>query len=151
MSNSKFTPETVQKIISSVRLGLTYMRAAQLAGISHKTLNDWVNRGKASESEQYVKFYEDLQKANAECEVRHAGSLAEASRYDWRASAWVLERRFARDWGRHLDGDQAWQEQLIAAGYQPEEIMNEAMEYIISQHPELAGILSGSGDEDSDE
>jgi hypothetical protein len=43
---SKLTPE-IQKIIGdNISLGLTYRLAAEAPGITYKTLNQWVQRGK---------------------------------------------------------------------------------------------------------
>ncbi len=43
---SKLTPEIQQKIGDNISLGLTYRLAAESTGVTYKTLNIYMNRGK---------------------------------------------------------------------------------------------------------
>ena len=58
----KLTPEIQQKIGDNITLGLTYSLAASAAGITYKTLNDWINKGKTEKSEKYYQFFNYIQK-----------------------------------------------------------------------------------------
>ncbi len=42
----KLTPEIQQIIGDNVALGFTYSLAAEAAGITYKTLNQWLKRGR---------------------------------------------------------------------------------------------------------
>jgi hypothetical protein len=72
---SKLTEEMTQVICENIELGLSYNLTCQAAGITFETFNDWMKAGAAAER----------------------GSLA--------GDMWLLERRYAADYGRkdHLN------------------------------------------------
>jgi hypothetical protein len=47
---SKLTPELQQRIGDSIALGLTYSWAAESAGVTYKTFNEWLKKGQTEES-----------------------------------------------------------------------------------------------------
>ena len=63
---SKLTKEIQQRIGDNITFGLTYSLAASAAGITYKTFNDWLDRGKTEKSGKYYQFYQYIQKCNAE-------------------------------------------------------------------------------------
>jgi len=63
---SKLTPEIQLKIGDGISLGLTYALAANSAGVSYQTLNQWVRRGQTEKSGNYYNFYKFIQKCNAD-------------------------------------------------------------------------------------
>lgn len=90
---SKFTPDRVERILTALRAGNTRMAAAAYAGVHRDTLADWMARHSA--------FSADVQKAEADAEVRHVANIAKAAQDgNWTASAWWLERRRHQDWGK---------------------------------------------------
>lgn len=87
------TPEATAQIVRYVTRGLPVRTAATAAGVSVRSINDWLARGKAGE-EPFVDFYEAVELARAEFQAVHAGVIDDAGRMgDWKASAWLLERR----------------------------------------------------------
>ena len=42
---SKMTPEITKRIGENIALGLTYALAAELAGVTYKTYNEWNQKG----------------------------------------------------------------------------------------------------------
>ncbi|MGH8544065.1 MAG: hypothetical protein ACREX3_10650 [Gammaproteobacteria bacterium] len=84
--------------------------AAAFGGIGRSTLYDWLGRGARAEVDQevpmpeeeipFVEFFLAVQKALAEWELQQLEAIAEAGKKDWRASAWLLERRFPDQYGR---------------------------------------------------
>jgi DNA invertase Pin-like site-specific DNA recombinase len=62
----KLNPEIQQRIGEGVSLGLTYSLAAESAGITYQTLNQWLQRGKNSTSGKYYQFAQHIKKCNAE-------------------------------------------------------------------------------------
>ncbi|MBV6343589.1 hypothetical protein HWQ67_18640, partial [Candidatus Magnetobacterium casensis] len=48
----------------------------------------------------YKKFSDGVQKAMASAEIRDVLIIGEASKTQWQASAWRLERKFPKRWGR---------------------------------------------------
>ena len=129
---SKFTKTTVTKLITGVRRGLPYHLAAAAAGISEDTFYAW-QRGEfpASADEALkVQFSESLTRAKGEAANHLTRRIYDASREDWRAAAWILERRFPKDYGKDaealqkLEELQAALEQWRAAGSPPIPLRN---------------------------
>jgi hypothetical protein len=90
---SKFTAPVKERIIEALRAGTTYEIAAQYAGISRSTLYEWIKKGEGFDTGAYRTFYDNVKKAEAEGAVVHLGTIAQASKKDWKAAAWLLERR----------------------------------------------------------
>lgn len=94
-------PEVIEMICEDLRQGLTIRAASIRAGITEQTYHRWNNR----EEEPYRTFREAVARAIADSEqallasVRRAASGSEGVPYDWRAAAWLLERRFHETWG----------------------------------------------------
>jgi hypothetical protein len=98
---SKLTPEIQQKIGDGISLGLTYALAANSAGLSYQSFNQWISKGKTEKSGKYFEFYRYIQKRNADA----AKALLErinlaAKAGDTRICMFILERRFSEDFGR---------------------------------------------------
>jgi hypothetical protein len=91
--DTKYTPETVKKIVDALSAGNTRGASSAYGGISQKTLERWMKR--------YVDFDEAVKDAEARAEVGHVANIAQAAKSgNWTASAWWLERRRHQDWGR---------------------------------------------------
>ena len=102
---SKYTPETVAKIIEAIKMGATYELAAGYAGIHYDTFNEWMKH-KAEFSEQ-VKSAEGVGAMIWLAKIERA-----ASDGNWQAAAWKLERRYPHMYGKtvqqHEQGEQPW-------------------------------------------
>lgn len=96
----KLTPELQQKIVDAIRMGAYIETAAAYAGINKSTLYDWMKRGARAKSGKYKEFSNAVEKALAESEMRDLAVIAKASRENWQAAAWRLERKFPDRWGR---------------------------------------------------
>jgi len=57
---SKLTPDITRRIGDGVSLGLTYALAAESSGITYKTFNEWMNKGKIEKSGKSFHFYQPL-------------------------------------------------------------------------------------------
>lgn len=90
-----YNAERHRVIVESVREGNFRETAAAKAGVSSVTLRNWERAG-ARGKEPYVQFATDLDQAEAEAESTMLSSLKAAGLADWRALAWVLERRGAK-------------------------------------------------------
>ena len=124
---SKFTKTTVSKILAGVRRGLPYHLAAAAAGISERTFYAW-QRGEFPESADEAlkqQFLQGLTRANGEAADRLTRRIHDASVMDWRAAAWILERRYPKDYGKDAEALQKLEElkaaleQWRAAGSPP--------------------------------
>lgn len=102
---TKFTKPTVDALLAGILAGLPYHLAASAAGISETTFHDW-QRGKLprnADKQLKAEFLEASTRARGESARRFAALISTAAKDDWRAAAWMLERRFPRDFGR--DGE----------------------------------------------
>ncbi len=99
---TKFTPETVNTILAGVRAGLPYRLAAEAAGIHSDTFNEW-RQGRfprGADKDLKAAFSDQLTRAKGESALRLAGLISRAATDDWRAGAWLLERRWPEDFAR---------------------------------------------------
>jgi len=102
---TKLTPERQDTICKAIRLGATYLLAAQAAGITYATLWAWMDKGKNGVAQIYVDFLDAVKKEEAlhsqECleNIRSAGFHHQ----QWTAAAWLLERRYPREYGKEAE------------------------------------------------
>lgn len=87
-----------EMICRAIRAGAPMRHAAAYAGVAPSTFWDWLKNGRAEgASLELRRFVLEVDKAVAECVV--AGVAKISSSDDWRAHAWVLERRFPQELG----------------------------------------------------
>jgi len=91
---TKFTEETRKKILWALRLGNYRKTAAEYAGISERTLGDWLLQGSEQEDTDFADFRKEVLEAEQAAEVRALGVIQQAANRDWKAAAWYLERKF---------------------------------------------------------
>lgn len=99
---TKFTPETVRAILTGIRAGLPYRLAAEAAGVSYQAFNEW-QQGRfprGADKDLRVEFLDQLTRARGESARRLRALISTAAVDDWRAAAWMLERRFPKDFAR---------------------------------------------------
>ncbi|MFO0658897.1 MAG: hypothetical protein U0165_03550 [Polyangiaceae bacterium] len=95
------TPEVSAKICAAIRDGHTFEDSARLAGISKTTFHRWMRRGKREgELSALRSFRVDVEKATLDARVTLVSIIWEASKRDWRAAAWFLERRYPEEYGK---------------------------------------------------
>ena len=101
------TVAQAEAIALAVSAGASYRAAAQSAGVAESTLHSWLARGRAEQGatkrapgeQSYVLFVDAVEEAAARAEVRTAALIAKAAETDWRAAAWLLERRDPETFG----------------------------------------------------
>jgi len=100
---SKFTPETIRRLLEAIALGATYAAACRYAGITFETFNQW-RRGhvpRLANPKLKAEFSDGLTRAEAEAEMYALAAIrTAAANGEWRAAAWWLERRHPRDYGK---------------------------------------------------
>ncbi len=102
---SKLTAEVSEKIVRAIRAGNYPAVAAAHTGVHPSTYYRWMERGEldgdAPEDDPYRRFRAEVERAIADAEAAEVGLVLKAARDgDWRAAAWLLERRFSERWGR---------------------------------------------------
>ena len=80
------------EICKYVRAGAPLPQACEAAGISWNTAKEWLRRGKAKER-PYAAFVAACRQAKARWAVAQTISITKAAPKDWKAGAWLLERR----------------------------------------------------------
>ena len=152
---TRLTKSIKETILKGIRLGLTYERAAQLAGIGTSTFYRWKQHGQERETGIYREFWEALKKAEVEGEAANIQVIAQAARGDkdragqWTAAAWLLERRHPARWAKVTKLEVTWQEKVIAlyrsGAVTQEDIIEELGEPLAQELFESAGIAINSG------
>jgi hypothetical protein len=98
---TKMTSGITKRIGDNIALGLPYALAAEAAGITYQTFNEWHKKGKNSKSGEYFEFYKFIQKCNADAAKNCLERLNEAAKAgNCTVCMWILERRLSEDFGR---------------------------------------------------
>jgi transposase len=104
------TDQIREQIERELSEGVPVYVVAQSAGVSKRTLHSWLADGRVIrrprlrlvDDEVPVREEPDdeFEDVDATFERALVGSVLRASRDDWRAAKWLLERRYPRKWGR---------------------------------------------------
>ena len=96
---TKLTSEVVDAVTKAIADGVPQRTAAALAGVSESTLQNWLKAGRERTTVAFVQFLERVKKARAEAVAVAIANINRASRRDWRAAAWWLERMHPDQYG----------------------------------------------------
>ena len=98
--STKFTPRARRIVLEYLRDGTFKSTAAEAAGISPNTLENWLLRGESEEKGAYRQFYVEFKQVEAAVKRDYIQCiLTAAHKGDWRAASWLLARRFPSLWG----------------------------------------------------
>lgn len=96
----KLTPEVQGEIVNAIVAGATYKAAAEYAGVSYESFNLWMKRP----GRMYLQFSQAVTRANARARVNLLARIQQSAKDgDWRAAAWILERRFRDEYGQSVE------------------------------------------------
>jgi hypothetical protein len=90
----------VEKICDALRRGWYIETAAAYADISKVTLYEWMKKGNKEKSGPYAEFLKKIEIAAEQGEGKLCEQIESAADSDWRAAAWMLERKNAKRWGK---------------------------------------------------
>lgn len=90
-----YTPEIGERIVTLVRGGAPLPSAGLATGIQWSTVSNWLERGRRGDA-PYAAFVAMLEKARGGFVTDSLDTIASAGTTDWKASAWILERRDKR-------------------------------------------------------
>lgn len=90
----KRTEKKVAELVAAVETGVSIESACAMVGIHRSTWYEWRERPEIEAR---------LDRALAVAESRLLDSIREAGRDDWRASAWILERRYPETWSKRSE------------------------------------------------
>ena len=101
----KLTPEMIEQICDLLIQGSTIAGAAMLTGISESTIYRWLAMGKAEGADSiFVELVARVAEAieSSEFELLQRMRIAGSKPDHWRATAWMLERRFPEKYGKNV-------------------------------------------------
>jgi hypothetical protein len=87
-----YTHAIGERLCKLVAAGVPIGTACRMEGVGKQTLYDWRAAGKAARA-PYAQFVRELDAALAKVEAGITIQLVAATKRDWRAAAWWLERR----------------------------------------------------------
>jgi hypothetical protein len=93
-------PGLENRIVKLIRRGYPFTTVCRYVGITTKTFREWLDKGKAGTSKDYVRLYRRVAKAEAKAEMKTLEKLRTHENADWRVSAWQLERRWPEHWSK---------------------------------------------------
>jgi hypothetical protein len=86
------------------RIGMSIVSSCLMAGISRTSYAAWIKKGardwRKGRDTLEAKFYIEIKKAVAQFEARNLSIISKAAEKQWQASAWLLERRLPKKWGK---------------------------------------------------
>lgn len=100
---TKLTPSVQKRICEAIEQGATYTLAAQYAGISYDSFNDWMKQGGEAEDGEFCQFFHAVKAAEGKAAVKWLRKIeTAANKGNWAAAAWKLERRYPQEYGRQV-------------------------------------------------
>jgi hypothetical protein len=112
----KLTLEVIKELEKHLRIGNYVVDVMGYLGIDESTYYNWQKRAKevvkkikkkeitkeniTDRQRILIKFYKSVKKAEKEAVLRNVANIQGASKKNWQASAWFLERRNYKEWGR---------------------------------------------------
>jgi len=99
---NKCTAETVARAVTLKQGGAINKDIAFAIGVSESTFYRWISTPKTDRQRE---LSEELKKAEADYKNALLGIIASnAQKKDWKAAAWLLERKYPQEYGRrYLD------------------------------------------------
>lgn len=153
---TKFTEEYRQKILTNLRSGCSIRVACQAAGVSESLFYEWQAAGREAaerrekgetltdHQQTLVEFLEGIHSTYTAVEVQSLAQIRAAGQKEWRAAAWIVERRNPQEWGPPTA-----RTELTGAGGGPiqvEQVLDRALAFIDvdavspnGDRPELTG------------
>ena len=100
---TKLTPEVQDIIVDGINAGLTLGLTCARAGVARSTFYDWLEKGEAAKSGALMEFSDTVSRARADSAIRLVSQITLQAPTDWRAAAFLLERRFPDDYGKRSE------------------------------------------------
>ena len=105
------TPDITPRVAGLVAQGLTIPVACDALGVKGGTWKGWSMTGR-KHAEQgiesvYTAWNDAMRVAKAQAETSFVAKIVAGAETDWRAAAWVAERRFPKRWSQLMQAKQA--------------------------------------------
>ena len=148
---TKLTPDVQEAIVDGINAGLTYRMSCARAGVTHATFYRWLEKGETAKSGAFREFCDTVSRAKADSALRLVSQITLQAPTDWRAAAFLLERRFPDDYGKRSeitgkDGGPVKVEAKTQHIFQPTQ---EVWDEILRKRAEFETLRDGDTDEDT--
>lgn len=88
-----FTPKVCAEICEGIEQGYTKAMVSKRVGVHTDTINRWLRMGRMGQ-EKFRQFAMDFDASQGVAVQNMVDQVIEHSKKDWRAAAWLLERRY---------------------------------------------------------
>lgn len=92
----------VTMFLQCIVSGAPITHACKAAGIAYRTYRDWYNLGEKGDP-RYAGFFAKVQEAEGQFVATCTALIAKAAQREWTAAAWLLERRYPKEFGRRQE------------------------------------------------
>lgn len=99
---TKLSAEITAKVCDDLRAGHSVSSACASAGIHQASYFGWMARGEAGER-RFVEFFDAVTQAKADGARQLEAVVRKSAMDDWRAAAWMLERRLPDEWSKRTE------------------------------------------------
>ena len=100
---TKLTPDVQELIVDGINAGLTYGMTCARAGVTYATFYNWLEKGEVAKNGILMEFFDAVSRAKADSALRLVSQIMLQAPADWRAAAFLLERRFPDDYGKRSE------------------------------------------------
>ena len=104
---SKLASLDRKKFFQLIKQGIHPQIACDACGVNYFTMREWVRRGDGRDSKgrasnsELTQFAQEFNDAVAISQLNLVKGIHKASSKDWKAAAWMLERRFPEHWSNN--------------------------------------------------
>lgn len=100
MARPKCTKEAIEAAVKLKQAGVNNKDIAAAIGVSESRFSKWVNHPQSDNQRQ---LGQALKKVEAEYKAALLSIIAKnAKNRDWKAAAWLLERKYPQEYGKQL-------------------------------------------------
>lgn len=96
----KLNKELIKELCKYISNGLSQKDSCCLCDIDESTFYIWKKKAEGQTKGLYFEFIQSLKKATARHKAWHISNIRKASEKNWTASAWILERKYFKEFGR---------------------------------------------------
>ena len=145
------TPEVQGLIVDGINAGLTFRLTCARVGVHPGTFYRWLETGEKAKTGRYREFYDAVERAKADSALRLVSQITLQAPTDWRAAAFMLERRFPDDYGKRTevtgkDGGPVKVDTKTQHVFQPTQ---EAWDEVVRIRTEYERLRDGDTDEET--
>lgn len=87
-------------VLRALESGCSMKQATVFAGIAERTVYKWLTKGEGKPKSLYGQFVQRVSDAEAKMMSVLTLTIANTATKDWKAAAWLMERRDPERWGR---------------------------------------------------